>query len=70
MAILIDPPLAGSVQSLDEVTSASDRIYRLRRPLTFGKNTDKSKKRRLAGASKSMISLVAGGGFEPPTFGL
>ena len=35
-----------------------------------GQNADKNKKRRIIGASKSMMALVAGGGFEPPTFGL
>ena len=35
-----------------------------------GQITDKIKKRRIAGARKPLINLVAGGGFEPPTFGL
>ena len=35
-----------------------------------GQFTDKSKKRQTIGARKSLKNLVAGGGFEPPTFGL
>jgi hypothetical protein len=35
-----------------------------------GQITDKIKKRQTAGARKPLINLVAGGGFEPPTFGL
>ena len=37
---------------------------------SFSEDTDKSKKRRMIGARKSLRKLVAGGGFEPPTFGL
>jgi hypothetical protein len=35
-----------------------------------GQITDKSKKRQMTGALKFLKRLVAGGGFEPPTFGL
>jgi hypothetical protein len=35
-----------------------------------GQLPDKSKERQIPGASKSLMRLVAGGGFEPPTFGL
>jgi hypothetical protein len=35
-----------------------------------GQNADKSKKAAYLVGPKSMIALVAGGGFEPPTFGL
>jgi hypothetical protein len=38
------------------------------------RNTDKSRtkseKRRKVGARKGLKRMVAGGGFEPPTFGL
>jgi hypothetical protein len=35
-----------------------------------GQNTDKLERAALSGGPNFMISLVAGGGFEPPTFGL
>jgi hypothetical protein len=35
-----------------------------------GQNADKSKKAAYLVGPKFMIALVAGGGFEPPTFGL